>query len=147
MKTYKLSPEYIKKTTINKILSRCVGVYIIFYFMNLIPPLKFGIDNPSSIIALLIVVTFWAYITRRDYREMLEYEITLDDESIKRKEVDVPDVQIRRESIIEIQEDPKKGLTVRSNNVKESVTIPKGLENYAEVKSQLLDWHKIEPFQ
>lgn len=139
MKTYKLSPGFIKKKIVKTIFQTCAGIFMFIVLMSLFIHLK--VSNFYNLIGMSLLVCFVR--CRNNYKGLSTYEITLADESVRQKQAGLPAVEIRREDIVEIQEVPEKGLIVKSNNDKDSIVILPVIENYAEVRAQLQTWHEF----
>jgi len=84
---------------------------------------------------------------RRGYKILHErwssFQIIMSPEFIIRKQSTIPDIEIEREQVSKIQEN-LSGIFVRTAEKQNYIHVPRSLEGYQEVKSELQQWHTIE---
>ena len=105
---------------------------------------------PSSVLFVTILVALIALLVgiriglRRVERSWASYRLILDENSIRRVQDGYPEVTIQTNEISKITEMEERGILVHSMSPYTYISIPRALEEYSEVRSDLAKKHAIE---
>lgn len=148
MKTYKLSPEGLNKS-ISKILLRIIPlsllVLVAVLYMN-------SANNSTSITTFFIIVILIAVVLtisiqrglKNQKESLLSYELVISDNSIVKKQLSLPTIEIEYSDIITIEEITYKGLIIKTKDKYKVIGIPYYLIGYEEVKNTLSQYADIK---
>lgn len=148
MKTYKLSPEGLNKS-ISKILLRIIPlsllVLVAVLYMN-------SANNSTSITTFFIIVILIAVVLtisiqrglKNQKESLLSYELVISDNSIVKKQLSLPTIEIEYSDIITIEEITYKGLIIKTKDKYKVIGIPYYLIDYEEVKNTLSQYADIK---
>jgi len=146
-KNYNLSREGIRQEK-SKALMRVLFTALFGIAVGLGIPMVAGLIEPwLAIIIISISLLAFGLGMRRGYKILQErwssFQIIISPEFIIRKQSTIPDIEIDREQVSKIQEN-LSGIFVRTAGKQKHIHVPRSLEGYQEVRSELQQWHTIE---
>jgi hypothetical protein len=81
---------------------------------------------------------------KMQWEQWSSYELLLDNDTLIRKQVRTPDLQIHRNEITRLQEIQSGNLVVKTDDKRKFIVIPNSLDGFEEVKLQLAEWKELE---
>ncbi|WP_026038371.1 hypothetical protein [Clostridium arbusti] len=148
MKTYKVSPEGLNKS-ISKILLRIIPLCILVLAAVLYMSSGDNLTSTSTllIVFILIIVVLTISIQKslkKQKESLLSYELIVSDNSIVKKQLSLPTIEIAYSDITGMEEITYKGLIIRTNDKSKAIGIPYYLIDYEEVKNTLSQYGDIK---
>ena len=70
----------------------------------------------------------------------LSFQLLVGSDSIVRKQVRIPDIEIHRDQVTKLQEKPGTGLFIRTKDKQLSIYVPDTIEGYDELRDLLSQW-------
>jgi len=127
-----------------------VAVLGIFVALFLAAFLGVRSDLHASVPIAFVVVGFAVAMGARSainraQRQLESFRILLEDDSIRRRQEDVPDVIVERSAVTAIEEREGQGIAVYGADRRSFVPVPIHVEHYTLVRQQLARWRPIEP--
>jgi hypothetical protein len=146
-KIYALSPAGIKKEKRYAFI-RSAFLTLFAFAVGLGFPLIAGLIEVQIIIFVIPVILVALGVgMRRGYKILQErwasFQILLSQENILRKQMGLPDIEIERDQVSQIQE-RTAGIFVRTLDKNKYIHLPKGLEDYEDARMMLEQWRVIE---
>ncbi|MBP2655176.1 MAG: hypothetical protein H6Q73_2745 [Firmicutes bacterium] len=151
MKTYKFSPEGFRQAIIKTVPGIIIIIVLVLLgggyisFRGQLSASTYGGVIP--ILLVLVGIGLYKGIRKGIERERegwLTYQLVFDNDVITKKQAYLPDVEIRRDQVVSIQEKSSKGMVIKTKNKYKFIFIPASLEEYDEVKKCLSDWQEFE---
>jgi hypothetical protein len=144
MKVYVLSPEGIAREK-RKGLVRSIAIFIFALSLGLGVPaiaVSASLWFIVSMIPLLALIFYFGL--RRGFKILEEnwssYQLLVSSDSIVRKQVRLPDLEIHRDQVTKLQERPGTGLFIRTQEKRLSIYVPASIEGYDELRDILSQW-------
>jgi hypothetical protein len=152
--TFRLSPDGFSEERARMLRRRAPLFFLLIIFVLAIsfrdhwknlPETSLSTLTPSMVVAVFLVVVLAYGVSRglRQQREKwLSYELVVGPDFIIRKLEGLPDLQLTRNEVTNIQEQPF-GLRVETADKRRLVFVHRSLVGYEEVKQRLRDWNEI----
>lgn len=104
--------------------------------------------DTSTFISMGIAGIIFLIIARKSFKKQIKIleslELIIDNESIRKIQIGIPEQSIMKNEIISIKEDKNKGMMIRTKDKKKLIYIPKEITGYDEIRKILNEWHDIE---
>ncbi|MFT8312976.1 MAG: hypothetical protein ABF633_01835 [Clostridium sp.] len=148
MKVYKLSSEQLNKS-ISRIFLRTISLCILALVIGLYISLRNGTVSILTFAMVIILIAIVLTISiqkglKKQKESLLSYELIILDNSIVKKQLKFPTIEIEYNSILRVEEIPNKGLIIKAKDENKTIGIPYYLTDYDEVKNVLSKYADID---
>jgi len=148
LRTYTITPEGLRRLLWRSArLSFAVTVLLIAIALRL---RYFGNDDaepaaPWVLIYLFGVLLIGTWLSARATRRVwLTYRLELSNDALRRTQYRMPEISLQRGDVIELEEMPGRGLTVRTGDSELFIFVPLEIDRYDELRSELANWAPVQ---
>lgn len=151
MKTYKLSSEGFESVE-RKARNQTIIIFLILIAVMLFivaPELSREPLSLASVPISFILIAAAAYAGIRKSSKGLQnrwssYELSLIDDVVIRRQAQTPDIEIRRNQVVSLQETSSGDIIIKTDDRRKFIVVPASLNGREEVREHLAKWQKIE---
>jgi hypothetical protein len=150
MKKYKIIIEQAKKGNRKALMIRHFLIIPILFVIAIIGVSYLnddGIRYPVIVPVILLLGIMDVKAYRKNSRLLEDYyksfEIELLESSIKKCQMNIPDVEILKSDITSIVEIKKSGIAIKTQDKYNAIFVPNSIEEYVDIKEKLSQWMEI----